>query len=93
MANTRNKLTDLRNHLFEVMEALKDEDKPMELARAKAISEVAQTIINSAKVEVEFLNVMNADSGSEFFETPDGMDMRRKRLPETERRPALIGRG
>ena len=47
---------DLRDHLFETLEALKDEDKPMELDRAKTISLVAQTIINSATVEVKFLN-------------------------------------
>jgi hypothetical protein len=93
VSNTRNKMTDLRNHLFETLEALKDEDKPMELARARAISEVAQTIIDSAKVEVEFLNVMGSDSGSEFFEAPDGIDVRRKQLPERVGRAALIGRG
>jgi hypothetical protein len=43
----RNKLDDLRNHLFETLEALKDEEKPMELDRARTISEVAQTIINT----------------------------------------------
>ncbi len=89
MSNTKNKMTDLRNHLFETLEALKDEEKPMDLARARAISDVAQTIINTAKVEVEFLNVMNAESGTEFFESPEG-DMGRKRLPDM--RPALIGR-
>lgn len=95
MSNTRNKMTDLRNHLFETLEALKDEEKPMDLKRAHAISEVAQTIIESAKVEVEFLNVMNVDSGSEFFETPEEIGMRRK-LPARDangmgKYPARIG--
>jgi len=52
----RNKIEDLRNHLFSTIESLMDEDKPMDLDRAKAIAEVAQTIINSAKVEVDFMN-------------------------------------
>jgi len=52
----KNKMEDLRNHLFATIEALSDEDKPMDIDRAKAISDVAQTIINSAKVEVDFLN-------------------------------------
>lgn len=52
----RNKIEDLRNHLFATIEALSDKEEPMDIDRAKAISDVAQTIINSAKVEVDFLN-------------------------------------
>lgn len=52
----RNKIDDLRNHLFVTIESLLDESNPMDIDRAKAISDVAQTIINSAKVEVDFLN-------------------------------------
>jgi len=52
----RNKIEDLRNHLFTTIENLMDEDKPMDLDRAKTIAEVAQTIINSAKVEVDYIN-------------------------------------
>lgn len=51
----KNKIEDLRNHLFATLEALQDKEEPMELARAKAIADVAQTIINSAKVEVDFI--------------------------------------
>ncbi len=49
----KNKMVDLRNHLFAALEGLSDPEKPMELERAKAIADVAQTIINSAKVEVD----------------------------------------
>lgn len=63
----KNKIEDLRNHLFETLEALKDDDKPMDLDRAKRISEVAQTIINSAKVEVEFIKVSGGASGGSGF--------------------------
>lgn len=68
----KNKMSDLRNHLFEVMESLKDEEKPMDIARAKAVSDVAQTIINSAKVEVEFMEAVGEAVSTEFFDvTPD----------------------
>lgn len=53
----KNKIEDLRNHLFATLEALQDEEKPMDLDRAKVIAEVAQTVINSAKVEVDFAKV------------------------------------
>jgi hypothetical protein len=75
-------MTDLRNHLFATLESLRDEDKPMELARAKAISEVAQTIINSAKVEIEYMEVSGEAESTEFFdalrvsERLDGAPMR-----------------
>ncbi len=64
----KNTMTDLRNHLFEVMEALKDEEKPMDLARAKAVVDVAQALINSAKVEVDFLNAIDSSEATEFFD-------------------------
>lgn len=64
----KNKISDLRNHLFETIEALKDEDKPMDLDRARTISGVAQTIINSAKVEIEFLEVTGSIESTEFFD-------------------------
>lgn len=72
-------IAELRKHLFETIEALKDKEKPMELDRAKTISDVAQTIINSAKVEVDFMR-MRGDKGSGFV--PE--------IPGTPERPRLI---
>lgn len=63
---TQNKIEHLRNHLFETLEALKDDDKPMELDRARAIADVARVIVDSAKVEVQFLNVIGG-SGTGFI--------------------------
>lgn len=61
------KLEDLRNHLFETLDSLRNEEKPMDLDRARTIAEVAQAIINSAKVEVDFLRVTGQKSQSEFL--------------------------
>lgn len=63
----KNKMEDLRDHLFETLESLKDEDKPMDLDRARTIAEVAQTLINSAKVEVDFVKSTGAVTGSGFI--------------------------
>jgi hypothetical protein len=65
----KNKLADLRDHLFETLEALKDGS--MDLARAKTVSEVAQTMINLAKVEVDMVRAMDG-RGVEgaFFSAP-----------------------
>ena len=63
----KNKIEDLRNHLFSTLEALQDPEKPMDISRAKAIADVAQTIINSATVEVKMLQATGRKSGSGFF--------------------------
>jgi hypothetical protein len=62
-----NKMTDLRNHLFATLEALQDECKPMDIERAKAIAEVGKVLVDSAKVEVMFLKVMDGDGKSTGF--------------------------
>lgn len=62
----KNKITDLRDHLFATLEALSDKDNPMDLDRAKIIAGVAQAVINTAKVEVDFMRVTGA-KGSGFI--------------------------
>lgn len=51
----KNKLMDLNNHLFETLERLNDEDLKgddliTEMERAKAVSGIAQTIINNGEL-------------------------------------------
>jgi hypothetical protein len=53
--NTRHTIKDLREHLFGTLEGLRDKKNPMDIARARAVSEVAHTIIESAKVEVDYM--------------------------------------
>jgi hypothetical protein len=86
MTATKNKIDDLRNHLFETLEALKDEDKPMEIARAKAVADVARVIVESAKIEVDFLKVTGALRGTDFL--PNGEEgTEPKKLPAARPRP------
>lgn len=50
----KNKMSDVRNHLVAMMELLGNKDCSAEdLARAKALSELAQTYTNTVKVEVD----------------------------------------
>lgn len=65
----KNKIEDLRNHLFETLEALKDKDNPMPLDRAKTVADVAQVIVNSAKVEVDFMK-QTQSLGTGFIPLP-----------------------
>lgn len=48
----KNKLEDLRNHLFAALEGLADESKPMDVERAKAIADVGRVVIEAAKTEL-----------------------------------------
>lgn len=59
-------ITDLRRIMFDTLEALKSKDKPLDIERALAIKEVAQVIVNSAKVEIDFLKV-SGGTGSGFI--------------------------
>lgn len=67
----QNKIDDLRNHLFATLEALADKDEPMALDRARVIADVAQTIINSAKVEVDAMQVTRRLTSSKFLQLPE----------------------
>lgn len=71
-------LEDLRSHLFATIEELRDKNKPMDIARAKAIAGVAKNVIDSAKVEVEYLRAI----GAEDAELPVLGNVKRVALPK-----------
>jgi hypothetical protein len=54
----RNSLNDLRNHLFEVMEELKDPDGKIGVEKAKAIAVVAAQINTAAKNEIVLIQIL-----------------------------------
>jgi hypothetical protein len=81
MATKKNKIEDLRNHLFETLEALRSEEKPMDLARANAIASVAKVVVESAKVEVAFLKVTGVQRSTDFLPIEEGDDDGPRRLP------------
>lgn len=62
----KNKLQDLRDHLFATIEALQDEDAPMDTQRAKAIAEIAAVVINTAKLEIDYAEAFGVTPGSGF---------------------------
>ena len=62
MSNTVN---DLRDELFATLRALRSGE--LDVEKARAVSEVAQTIINSAKVEVDYIKA-NGGGESSFID-------------------------
>lgn len=82
----KNKLSDLRDHLFATLEGLADEEKPMDIERARAVAEVAQTVINSAKLEIEVLKLYDGRMrGSDFVPVQPVEQITRPQRPALER--------
>lgn len=77
-----NDISELRTHLFDTLKALRDPEKPMDIDRAKAVCEVSDQIISSAKVEVDFARV-NGSVDSKFFHKPELGALRLPSKPES----------
>lgn len=58
-------ISDLRDTLFATLQGIKDGS--LDLEKARAINEVSKTIIDTAKVEVDYLRV-NGGGESPFVE-------------------------
>ena len=63
----KNKIEDLRNHVFETIELLLDEDSTMDVSKARAIASLAQVVVNSAKIEVDFIKATSVNRSTGFF--------------------------
>lgn len=68
----KNKIEDLRNHLFLTLEKLQDGE--IEIETARTIAEVSQAIVNTAKVEVQFLKEMGSNRHTGFIALNDKND-------------------
>jgi len=64
----KNKINDLRNHLFSVLEELTDPDSTYDIAKAKVVADIAQVVVNSAKIENDFIRITGASHGTGFIE-------------------------
>lgn len=54
-------MMDLRAHLMGTLASLRDRTNPMEPDRARAVAQVASALIDTAKVEVDYLRLTNQD--------------------------------
>lgn len=83
------KVDDLRAHLFATLEALRDPNKPMEIERARAIADVARVVVETAKVEVQYVNAVGG-TGSGFLPEPEKVG-RAVPSPEAARVASISG--
>jgi hypothetical protein len=76
-------IEDLRTHLFATLRDLRDKDNPLDIERAKAIADIGRVVVDTAKIEVEFLKTTGALKSTNFL--PDG--------DEQHTRPQLAAAG
>lgn len=50
-------LSELRQHLMGTLDALRDRNNPMEPDRARAVAQVAGVMVDTARVEIDYLKV------------------------------------
>ena len=79
-------ITQLREQLLATLADLRRTDKPMEPDRARAVAQVASVLVDSAKVEVEFLKATGQDrapflSPPVELPSPDGSSVERLPAP------------
>lgn len=71
-------ITDLRETLFATLEAVKDGS--IDIDKARAVNDIAKTIVDTAKVEVDYLRAAGGGE-SEFIDGAIGSDNLPKGLP------------
>lgn len=64
-------ITTLREHLFAALQGVKD--KSLDLDQARVINEIGKTLVDSAKVEVDYLKATGGGE-SQFIDTAIGAD-------------------
>lgn len=67
--STEHNLAGLRAHLFDALQAVKAGS--LELDQARAVNELAKTIVDTAKVEVDYLKISGSGE-SAFIDTAVG---------------------
>jgi hypothetical protein len=70
-------IDQLREHLMSTLAALRDRENPMDVDRARAVAQVATVLVDTARVEVDFMKVTHRDE-SDFLgkavEGPSGAE-------------------
>lgn len=61
-----NNIEDVRTVLFETLKDLRNKEAPMDIERAKAVSDIAGRLIDTGKLEVAYLNTVGG-VGSGFI--------------------------
>ena len=67
-------LAGLRAHLFDALQAVKSGQ--LELDQARTVNELAKTIVDTAKVEVDYIRALEGEGHSAFLQPDRGYGTR-----------------
>ena len=73
MSTDNNHISDVRRHLLDTLADLRNRDQPMEIDRARAVADVARVLVDTAKVEVEYLKATGQESTPFLEARPDAL--------------------
>ena len=65
-------INEVRQSLLDTLKDLRSKDQPMDIERAKAVATVASVLVDTARVENDYLKITGQDS-SNFMDKPDGV--------------------
>ena len=60
-------ITQVRQSLLDTLADLRNRENPMDVDRARAVSQVASVLVDTAKVEIDYIKATGADR-SDFLE-------------------------
>ena len=69
MTTTNPHINQVRQSLLDTLADLRNRESPMDIERAKAVAQVAGVLVDTARVENEYLKLTGQDH-SKFLETP-----------------------
>lgn len=61
----------VRSMLLDTLADLRNRDQPMEVDRARAVAQVASVLVDTARVEVEYLKATGSDVSAFLAAPPD----------------------
>lgn len=67
--STNPHINQVRQSLLDTLADLRNRENPMDIERAKAVATVASVLVDTAKVENEYMKITGQDR-SNFIETP-----------------------
>lgn len=71
MSQTSPHINQVRQSLLDTLADLRNREAPMDIERAKAVAQVASVLVDTAKVENDYLKITGNDA-STFLEQPVG---------------------
>lgn len=86
-------IADLREHLFAQLDALADPNRKVDLRRMRLTHDIAERIIDTARVEVQFAAVMKGAMDVPFIENQTGERQATEPRTAVDRHTAVLSGG